>query len=256
MAIVEKSKTLVSPVKGLPHEAVMETEKNSKELGLNHLGFVRVAAIQVLVSLSNLYDYAKQNSGPLKPAVGKVEGAVTTVVTPVFNKFKDVPDAFLLFLDHKICEVTNKFDKHAPPVAKQVVSQASVLIQVTTEKAQSFVKEARTGGPKAAFNYAATEYKYFVVTNSVKVWAKLDQYKPIHAVGSKALPLAANLSGRYNDLVTDMTKRGYSVVGYLPLVPVDDNVKAYEKEEDAAEKKGDTTTATDGNKSSSDSDTD
>ena len=81
----------------------METEKkNSKELGLKHLGFVRVAAIHVLVSLSSLYDYAKQNSGPLKPAVGKVEGAVTTVVTPVFNKFKDVPDTLLLFLDHKV----------------------------------------------------------------------------------------------------------------------------------------------------------
>ncbi|KAG2312715.1 hypothetical protein Bca52824_024272 [Brassica carinata] len=166
-----------------------------------------------------------KNSGPLKPAVGKVEGAVTTVVTPVFNKFKD------------ICEVTNKFDKHAPPVAKQVVSQASVLIQVTTEKAQSFVKEACTGGPKAAFNYAA-----------LRQVLRCDQLTK--------LALAANLSGRYNDLVTDMTKRGYSVVGYLPLVPVDDIVKAYEKEEDAAEKKGDTTTATDGNKSSSDSDTD
>lgn len=240
----------------------METEKNSKELGLNHLGFVRVAAIQVLVSLSNLYDYAKQNSGPLKPAVGKVEGVVTTVVTPVYNKFKDVPDTLLLFLDHKVGEVSNKFDKHAPPMAKKVVSQASVLIQATAEKAQSFVKEARTGGPKAAFNYAATEYKYFVVTSSVKVWAKLNQYKPIHVVGNKALPLAANLCGMYNDLVTDMTKRGYPVVGYLPLVPVDDIVKAYEKEQDAAQKKGDTTTASDGNKSlsssesSSDSDTD
>lgn len=81
----------------------METEKkNSKELGLKHLGFVRVAAIHVLVSLSSLYGYAKRNSGPLKPAVGKVEGAVTTVVTPVCNKLKDVPDTLLLFLDHKV----------------------------------------------------------------------------------------------------------------------------------------------------------
>lgn len=84
----------------------METEKNSKELGLNHLGFVRVAAIQVLVTLSNLYDYAKQNSGPLKPTIGKVEGAVTAVVTPVYNKFKDVPDTLLLFLDHKVTPVS------------------------------------------------------------------------------------------------------------------------------------------------------
>ena len=232
----------------------METEKkNSKELGLKHLGFVRVAAIHVLVSLSSLYDYAKQNSGPLKPAVGKVEGAVTTVVTPVYNKLKDVPDTLLLFLDHKVGEASDKFDKHAPPVAKKVVSRANVLIHKTTEKAQRFVKEARTGGPKAAFNYAATEYKCFLVTNSVRVWAKLNRFKPIHAVGNKAFPVAAHVSGIYNDLVTDMTQMGYPVVGYLPLVPVDDIVKAYEKEEGAAQKKGD---VTDGNDSSSDSDTD
>lgn len=85
----------------------METEKkNSKELGLKHLGFVRVAAIQILASVSNLYDYAKQNSGSLKSAVEKVEGAVTAVVTPVYHKFKDVPDSLLVFLDHKVTQFT------------------------------------------------------------------------------------------------------------------------------------------------------
>ncbi|EOA33441.1 hypothetical protein CARUB_v10020865mg [Capsella rubella] len=227
----------------------METEKkNSKNLGLKHLGFVRVAAIQLLASVSNLYDYAKQNSGSLKSAVEKVEGAVTTVVTPVYHKFKDVPDSLLLFLDHKVGEASYKFDKHAPPMAKQVVTQAHVLIYKATEKAQSFVKEARTGGPKAAFSYAATEYKCFVVNNSVKVWAKLNHYKPIHAVGEKALPVAAKFFGRYNDLVTDMSQMGYSLVGYLPLVPVDDIVKAYEKEDAKQKKGGDTAATTDGKK--------
>lgn len=138
-------------------------------------------------------------------------------------------------------------------MAKKVAKQANVLIQ----KAQSFVKEARTGGPRAAFNYAASEYKCFLVNSSVKVWAKLNRYKPIHAVGNKALPVAAHVSGIYNDLVTDMTQMGYPVVGYFPLVPVDDIVKAYEKEEGAAQRKGDAAAAAaDGNKSSSDSDTD
>jgi len=233
----------------------METEKNNKEVGLKHLGFVRIAAIHALVCVSSLYEYAKQNSGPLKPAVGKVEGAVTAVVTPVFNKLKDVPDTLLVFLDHKVGEVSYKLDKDAPPMAKKVASTASVLIHKATEKTQGFVKEARTGGPKAAFVYAANEYKCLVVTCSVKVWAKLNQYKPIHAVGDKALPVVAHYSTVYNDLVTDMSQMGYPVVGYLPLVPVDDIVKAYAKEDAAASKKGDAATA-DGNKSSSDSDSD
>ncbi|CAN8238609.1 unnamed protein product [Cochlearia groenlandica] len=240
----------------------METEKtiSVEQTGLKHLGLVRIATIQILFGVTSLYGFAKRNSGPLKSSVAKVEGAVASVVTPVYDKFKDVPDSLLLFLDHKVDEASFKFDKHAPPMAKQIVSQASALISKATEKAQSFVKEARTGGPKAAFTYAATEYKYFLVTNSVRVWSKLDKYKPIHAVGGKALPVAAHVSGIYNDLVTDMTQMGYHVVGYLPLVPVDDFVKAYEKQ-DASRKKVDDDdvddvppTSTDGNKSSSDSD--
>jgi len=197
----------------------------------------------------------QKNSGPLKPAVGKVESAVAAVVSPVVNKLKDVPDTLLVFLDHKVGEVSYKFDKNAPPLAKKVVSRANVLIHEATEKTQSFVKEARTGGPKAAFVYAASEYKCLVVTCSVKAWARLNQYQPIHAVGDKALPVVAHYSTVYNDLVTDMTQMGYPVVGYLPLVPLDDIVKAYEKEDAAARNKGDGA-ATAGNKSSSDSDSD
>ena len=69
---------------------------------MKHLAFVRVAAIRTLVCVSNLYGYAKQNSGPLRSTVGTVEGAVTTVVGPVYEKFKDVPDHLLGFLDKKV----------------------------------------------------------------------------------------------------------------------------------------------------------
>lgn len=83
----------------------METAE-SKNQELKHLGFVRVAAIQALFCMSNLYDYAKQNSGPLRSMVGTVEGAVTTVVGPVYEKFKDVPDDLLSFADKKVL-ITN-----------------------------------------------------------------------------------------------------------------------------------------------------
>ena len=63
---------------------------------------MRVAAIQALVYVSNLYDCAKQNSGPLRSTVGTVEGAVTAVVGPVYDKFKGVPDDLLSFLDKKV----------------------------------------------------------------------------------------------------------------------------------------------------------
>lgn len=63
---------------------------------------MRVAAIHALVCASNLYEYAKQNSGPLRSTVGTAEGAVTTVVGPVYQKLKGVPDDLLSFLDRKV----------------------------------------------------------------------------------------------------------------------------------------------------------
>jgi len=52
--------------------------------------------------MSSLYDYAKQNSGPLRSAVGTVEGTVTTVLGPVYNKFKPLPQDLLVFFDNKV----------------------------------------------------------------------------------------------------------------------------------------------------------
>lgn len=76
----------------------METSEGK----LKHLGFVRVFTVNAVVLISNLYEYAKQNSGPLKSTVGTVENAVTTVVRPVYEKIKDVPDDVLVFLDKKV----------------------------------------------------------------------------------------------------------------------------------------------------------
>ena len=76
--------------------------KVGKEKELKHLGFERIAAIQTLVCVSNLYEYAKHNSGPLRSTVGTVEGAVTAVVGPVYQKLKGVPDDVLAFLDTKV----------------------------------------------------------------------------------------------------------------------------------------------------------
>ena len=80
----------------------LEVTVESKNKDLKHLGFVRIAAIQTFVIVSNLYEYAKQNSGPLRSAVGTVENTVTTVLGPVCNKFKDFPDDVLVYVDKKV----------------------------------------------------------------------------------------------------------------------------------------------------------
>ncbi|XWS69249.1 hypothetical protein CRYUN_Cryun04dG0163100 [Craigia yunnanensis] len=208
-----------------------QVEFENKNQDMKHLAFVRVAAIRTLVCVSNLYEYAKQNSGPLRSTVGTVEGAVTTVVGPVYEKFKDVPDHLLGFLDKKVDEAAHKFDEHAPSAAKQVISQAKDLVHKTAQKAQKLVVEARTNGPRGAFHYAAAEYKQFVLVNSTKLWVKLNHNSAFHSVAEMIVPKAANLSGKYNCLVKDMSGKGYPVFGYLPLVPVDELGKAVKQAE-------------------------
>ncbi|OAY32361.1 hypothetical protein MANES_13G012400v8 [Manihot esculenta] len=215
----------------------MEIEKKNPDL--KRLGFVRIAAIQALVCVSNLYDYAKQNLGPLRSTVGTVESAVTTVVSPVYRKFKDLPDELLLYLDNKVDEGTRKFDKNAPPVAKQAVSQAHSWLQIASEKAQELVNEARVGGPRAAVRYATSEFKRLALTQSVKAWIKLNEFPVVHTVADMAVPTAAHWSEKYNHLVKGMAEKGYTVFGYVPLVPIDDIAKAYKQGK--AEKKANET---------------
>lgn len=126
-------------------------------------------------------------------------------------------------------------------------------MQKASEKARKFVREARAGGPRAAVYYAATEYKQFVVNQTVSLCIVLDQCPPIHKAAEKVSPTAAHMSEKYNHTVKDLTQKGYPVFGYLPLIPVDEIVKTFKQGE--AEKKGDLAVSP-GNKSSSDSDSD
>lgn len=212
-------------------------QQQEQQPELKHLGFVRATAINTIMWLSSLYEYAKQNSGPLKSAVSSVEGAVTTVVTPVYDKFKDVPDHLLAFLDQKVDVAEKKFDEHAPPLAKQVASRVHGVIGTAAQKAKELVHQAQVGGPLAAARYAAEESKNVVLDQSVKVWCKLDQLPPVHLVSELTVPTAAHLSEKYNKLITDLRAKGHSVFNYVPLVPSEEIAKAVKQYKGANEQR-------------------
>ncbi|MED6170142.1 hypothetical protein PIB30_027989 [Stylosanthes scabra] len=208
-----------------------EVKYENKNKELKHLGFVRVAAIQTFVVVSNLYEYAKQNSGPLRSAVGTVEGTVTSVLGPVYNKLKDVPDDVLVFVDNKVDDATHKFGHHAPSFAKHAASQAKDLIQSLAHEAGRVASEVQCGGPRAAIHYVTTESKHLVLINSVKLWKGLNHFPPFHAVADVAVPTAAHCSEKYNHVVKHLSGKGYPLSGYLPLIPIDDIAKAFRQGE-------------------------
>ncbi|KAK7280877.1 hypothetical protein RIF29_08423 [Crotalaria pallida] len=211
--------------------ATNEFESKKQQQELKHLGYVRVAAIQAYVLVSHVYEYAKQNSGPLRSAVGTVEGTVTNVLGPVYNKVKDFPDHVLVFVDNKVDEAAHKFNEHAPPFAKHVAVQVKDLTQKVAQEAGKVASEVQCEGPVAAIHYVAKESKHFVLINSVKLWKGLNHIPPFHALAEMAVPTAAHLSEKYNHVIKTLTGKGYTLFAYLPLIPIDEIAKAFEQGE-------------------------
>ncbi|CAI0551371.1 unnamed protein product, partial [Linum tenue] len=202
-----------------------------EEERLKYLEFVQAAALHALVTFTNLYVYAKDKAGPLKPGVETVEGTVKTVVGPVYDKFQDVPIEVLKFVDRKV-----------PPVVKQVSAQAFSAAQaapgaaraVATEVQRSGVKETMTGLAKTVYTkYEPKAKELYTVYEpkaeqcAVSAWRRLNQLPLFPQVAQVVVPTAAYWSERYNETVASTAEKGYKVSSYLPLVPTERIAKVF-----------------------------
>ena len=79
---------------------ILQTKEEKERL--KYLEFVQAAAVEALLRFALIYAKAKDKSGPLKPGVESVEGAVKTVVGPVYHKYHDVPVEVLKYMDQKV----------------------------------------------------------------------------------------------------------------------------------------------------------
>ncbi|GAA0154203.1 hypothetical protein LIER_12257 [Lithospermum erythrorhizon] len=217
--------------------------EKSGESELKYLGLVRVMAINAVVLVSNLYEFAKQSSGPLKSTVENVEKAVSTVVTPVYERFKGLPEDVLVFVDTKVDEAAHKFDEFAPPLAKKVVHELHTTVEKVSKLATNFVKEVQVSGPKAAISHAGELSKHFAVRKLAVAWYKIDHHPSFHGFAEMAVPTAAHWSEKYNKLIVDLTTNGYAIFSYLPLVPVEDMAKAYKQVGASVAKKDEATSS-------------
>lgn len=80
----------------------LKVPRDGGEEHLKYLDFVQSAVIYFVVCFSTVYEYAKENAGPLKPGVHTVESTVKTVIGPVCERFHDVPYELLKFIDLKV----------------------------------------------------------------------------------------------------------------------------------------------------------
>ncbi|KAF9622036.1 hypothetical protein IFM89_029320 [Coptis chinensis] len=225
------------------------TEENKQ--ALKYLDFVQVAALQVMICFSSVYNYAKDNSGPLKPGVQTVEDTVKTVIGPVYEKFHDVPIQLLKFVDRKVDSSVSEIGRHVPPLVKSASFQAYSAAQKAPEVARCVASEVqRVGVIDTATDIAKTVYtkseptakqlyaKYEPVAEhyAVSGWHVLNTLPLFPQVAHVVLPAAAYWADKYNQTVCSSAKSGYTVSSYLPLVPIEKIEKVFggEKSEEVA----------------------
>ncbi|KAJ0960157.1 hypothetical protein J5N97_002076, partial [Dioscorea zingiberensis] len=164
------------------------------EQRLKYLGFVHVATIQAVLCFSKLYEYAKENAGPLKSGVQSVEGTVKTVVSPVYKKFHDVPLELLKFIDRKVDESVNDLGKRMPPLVKKA---PEVARSVAEEVQRAGVVGTATGIAKSAYAKCEpaakdlyTKYEPSAERYAVSAWKSLNRLPLFPQVAHIMVPTA------------------------------------------------------------------
>ncbi|XP_047334068.1 stress-related protein-like [Impatiens glandulifera] len=210
---------------------------------LKYLDFVQDGALYAISVFSSLYEFAKANSGQLKPGVETVEGTVKAVVSPVLYKFHDVPSDLLKFVDLKVDESIRELEGHVPLLIKRASSQALMAAQKAPEVARAVAMELqRSGVADTAVEIAKTVYSkceptakemyvnYEPVAEyyAVIAWRFLNDLPLFPQMAGIVLPTAAHWADKYNEAVSSAVDRGYTLVNFMPMVPIERIAKIFE----------------------------
>ncbi|KAL7172157.1 hypothetical protein ACSBR2_031784 [Camellia fascicularis] len=220
-----------------PTETVQDDEKR-----LKYLDIVQVTAIYIIVCFSSLYEYAKENSGPLKPGVQTVEGTVKTVIGPVYEKFHDIPCELLKLIDRKVDYSINVLDRYVPSLIKQALSAAQKAPEVKRAVASAVqrtgVVDTMANITKAVYTkYEPTAKELYVKYEpvgeqyAVSAWQSMNRLPLFSQVAGIVVPTAAYWTDKYNQAVCYTAEKGFTVAAYMPLVPIDRIAKVFEEAE-------------------------
>lgn len=125
--------------------------------------------------------------------------------------------------------MSDKFDKHAPQVAKEVVVEAQRLVLKASKAGETLVCD----GPSVAMQHAAYKYKHLMLSKVVTIWFVLNKVALFHVVADMAVPTAAYWTDKYNHVITYMSGKGYTIFGYFPIVPIDEIARTFKQQDEA-----------------------
>ncbi|KAI3752407.1 hypothetical protein L2E82_24435 [Cichorium intybus] len=205
---------------------VSNKQVQSEEEKLKYLTFVQVAAKNAVPYASKAYDYAKENSGSLKPGVEAIEGTLKTVLTPALETFHDVPAKALKFVDRKVDESVTK--AMSTTVANDIKNHGVV------ETASGLAKSAYTIIEPTA-KELLVKYEPVLQEQAASAWQSLNKITFFHNVAKVVIPIAAFLSETYNETVQKTAEEGCQVSSYQPLVPTEKIAKVFKAPEGETE---------------------
>ncbi|KAI3752514.1 hypothetical protein L2E82_24548 [Cichorium intybus] len=195
------------------NDVAVTKQSESEQEKLKYLEFVQAAVLHTVLYASKAYDYAKDNSGPLKPSVETIEGTLKTVVGPAYHKFHGVPVEVLKLVDRKVDESVTIIDSRVPPFVKDVKTTGVV--------------ETASGLAKTAYTKIEPTAKAGWKQYAVSAWQSLNQLPLFPKVAKVVVPTAAYCSEKYNKTVQETAEKGYKVSSYLPLVPTERIAKVF-----------------------------
>jgi len=222
-----------------------ESNHQNEDQTLKYLGFFHVSAQKVTTRLSVIYDYAKENSGPLKQGVDAMEGIVKLMVGPVYRKIEGKPFEVLRLADRKVDDAIVKLDSHVPPSLKSRTCELYGAVKKAPEAARSVVTNIRQVGVLEKTKEVATtlyvksepaaknlynKYEPFAVDLSLSAWYKLRQVPVVPKVVEVLIPPSAYCVEKYNSGVQYLSDGEYWVAAYLPVVPVEKLKNSIRKE--------------------------
>lgn len=126
----------------------------------------------------------------------------------------------------QVDEALHEYDKLAPPLLKQFFGLANTVVIKLSDAATQLGKAVKADGPTDL-------YKLLRLFLLAKLWYGISKIYSLNIAAQMVLRTVSHISKTYNEVISGMAGKGYSVFCYLPLVPIDDIAWAYKQVEAA-----------------------
>eukprot|EP00249_Psilotum_nudum_P010153 c22368_g1_i1 orf=597-1226(-) len=200
----------------------MAESVQSEQPSLKYLGFLEIAVDKATKYAANIYEFAKESSGPLKPSVDSVESTVKTVVGPVYQRIEGKPYEILLFVDKTVEGAVGS----VPKTVKEMSHQAYGIASQVPDLAKSVVSDVQKGNfiEKAKSYYA--KYEPVAEEWTCAAWKQLLKLPYAPQAIHFAAPPTLFCVEKFNEVVESLKDKHVPLATYIPALPAEKIEKA------------------------------